>query len=50
MSAKVEDQVDPVFLAMSKLRRGYYDECIDICTNLLARIHGTSGMVVKHGL
>ena len=36
MSAKVEDQVDPVFLAMSKLRRGYYDECIDICTNLLA--------------
>ena len=32
----MEDQLDPVFLAMSKLRRGMYDECIEICTNLLA--------------
>jgi tetratricopeptide repeat protein 8 len=29
------DQVDPVWLAQSKLRRRKYDECIDICTRIL---------------
>jgi len=29
--------MDPVFLAQSKLRRRKYDECIEICTDLLAR-------------
>ena len=27
--------VDPVFLAMSKLQRRRFDECIDICTRIL---------------
>jgi len=30
------DQIDPVWLAQSKLRRRKYDECIDICTKILA--------------
>ena len=29
------DQVDPVWLAQSKLRRRKYDECIDICSKIL---------------
>ena len=29
-------QIDPVFLALSKLRKRQFDACIEICTNLLA--------------
>jgi tetratricopeptide repeat protein 8 len=36
MSVKVSSQLDPVFLAMSKLRRRKFDESIDICTGILA--------------
>lgn len=34
--ASVAEQVDPLFLAQSRLRRRRYDECIDICTRLLS--------------
>jgi hypothetical protein len=29
-------EVDPVYLALSKLRKRQFDGCIDICTRLLA--------------
>ena len=29
-------QIDPVYLAVSKLRKRQFDACIEICTNLLA--------------
>lgn len=28
--------MDPLWLALSKLRRGKYEECINICNDLLA--------------
>ncbi len=30
------NQVDPLWLAMSKLRRGKLEECINICNEILA--------------
>ena len=33
---KEKDKMDPVFLAMSKLRRRKFDDCAQICTELLA--------------
>ena len=39
MSADLQRQrfggMDPVFLAKSKLRRRHFQECIDLCTELL---------------
>jgi tetratricopeptide repeat protein 8 len=32
----MSDQVDPLWLAMSKLRRGKLEECINICNDILA--------------
>eukprot|EP00941_MAST-03F_sp_MAST-3F-sp1_P005735 g5735.t1 len=37
MPSKVFTQCDPVYLALSKLRRRHYDECIDICSEILER-------------
>eukprot|EP00501_MAST-03F_sp_TOSAG23-6_P001277 GSMAST32.ASY1.ANO1.1325.1 assembled CDS len=36
-SLSVFSQVDPLYLAASKLRRRHYDECIDICTKILVK-------------
>jgi hypothetical protein len=45
-------QIDPVFLALSKLRRRQFDACIEICTNLLAEnpLDQVQGYVCRVGV
>jgi hypothetical protein len=43
-------EVDPVYLALSKLRKRQFDGCIDICTRLLAENPLDQVRVVYAGL
>ena len=49
MSAAAGTTLDPVFAAMQKFRRHEYDDCVAMCTELLAANPGLQEELLKNG-